>query len=130
MNKLTIIGNLTRDVELRKTQSGKDVANFTVAVNRRAKAGEQAEADYFRVSVWNQMALTCQKYLQKGKKVCVIGSVSVSTYTGNNGNTHATLEVMAQDIEFLSPRQGDADDVHIREQNNFTPVAVDKELPF
>lgn len=130
MNKLTIIGNLTRDVELRKTQSGKDVANFTVAVNRRAKAGEQAETDYFRVSVWNQMALTCQKYLAKGRKVCVVGSVSVTTYTGNNGNTRATLEVMAQDIEFLSPRQGDADDTSIPAQNDFTQVDNDDELPF
>ena len=79
MNKLAIIGNLTRDVELRTTQSGKSVANFTVAVNRRAKPGEKAEADFFRVSVWDKQAETCQKYLAKGRKVCVIGSVSVST---------------------------------------------------
>lgn len=101
MNKLTIIGNLTRDVELRTTQSGKSVANFTVAVNRRAKPGEKAEADFFRVSVWDKQAETCQKYLAKGRKVCVIGSVSVSTYTANDGSTRATLEVFAQDVEFL-----------------------------
>lgn len=104
MNKLTIIGNLTRDVELRTTQSGKSVANFTVAVNRRAKPGEKAEADFFRVSVWDKQAETCQKYLAKGRKVCVIGSVSVSTYNANDGSTRATLEVFAQDVEFWTAR--------------------------
>lgn len=80
MNKLAIIGNLTRDVELRTTQSGKSVANFTVAVNRRAKPGEKAEADFFRVSVWDKQAETCQKYLAKGRKVCVF-EVSASAHT-------------------------------------------------
>ena len=108
MNKLTIIGNLTRDVELRTTQSGKSVANFTVAVNRRVKLGEKSEADFFRVSVWDKQAETCQKYLAKGRKVCVIGSVSVSTYNANDGSTRATLEVFAQDVEFLDGAKQDA----------------------
>lgn len=133
MNKLTIIGNLTRDVELRTTQSGKSVANFTVAVNRRAKPGEKAEADFFRVSVWDKQAETCQKYLAKGRKVCVIGSVSVSTYNANDGSTRATLEVFAQDVEFLDSAKQDAPQTaHEAAQPpapKYTPI-YDEDLPF
>lgn len=134
MNKLTIIGNLTRDVELRTTQSGKSVANFTVAVNRRAKPGEKAEADFFRVSVWDKQAETCQKYLAKGRKVCVIGSVSVSTYNASDGSTRATLEVFAQDVEFLDSAKQDTPQTDARgaaqpPAPQYTPV-YNEDLPF
>ena len=106
MNKLTIIGNLTRDPEMRTTQSGIQVCTFTVAVNRRRSNADsgQPEADFFRVTAWRQLGENCAKFLSKGRKVCVIGPVSVSTFTGNDGNTRATLEVTADDVEFLSPR--------------------------
>ena len=117
MNKLTIIGNLTGDPELRTTTNGKSVCGFTVAVNRRNKVEGQPEADFFRCSVWNQMGEACAKYLMKGKKVCVIGSVSVRTYTTQNGETRASLEVMAQDVEFLSPR-----DENVDRQSGYTKV--------
>ena len=108
MNKLTIIGNLTRDPELRTTSQGIQVCTFTVAVNRRqsrqnAENG-QTEADFFRVTAWRQLADICSKYLAKGRKVCVIGPVSVSTYTGNDGTARYSLEVTADDVEFLSSR--------------------------
>lgn len=104
MNKLTIIGNLTRDPELRTTQSGISVCTFTVAVNRRKTQNQQQpEADFFRVSAWRELGENCAKWLIKGKKVAVIGPVSVSTYQGNDGKTYANLEVLAQDVEFLSP---------------------------
>ena len=104
MNKLTIIGNLTRDPELRTTQSGISVCSFTVAVNRRrTQQNQQPEADFFRVSAWRQLGENCGKWLIKGKKVCVVGPVSVSTYQGNDGATRAQLEVTAEDVEFLSP---------------------------
>lgn len=104
MNKLTIIGNLTRDPELRTTQSGVNVCTFTVAVNRRKTQNQQQpEADFFRVSAWRELGENCGKWLIKGKKVAVVGPVSVSTYQGNDGKTYANLEVTAQDVEFLSP---------------------------
>ena len=110
MNKLTIIGNLTRDPELRTTSSGINVCTFTVAVNRRRSANSnQPEADFFRVSAWRERGELCAKYLAKGRKVCVIGPVSVRTYTGNDGTTRASLEVTADEVEFLSSRNdGDA----------------------
>ena len=93
---------------MRSTQSGISVCSFTVAVNRRQTAaqrasGQQAEADFFRVSAWRELGENCAKWLIKGKKVCVIGPVSVSTYSGQDGKTYANLEVLAQDVEFLSP---------------------------
>ena len=106
---MTIIGNLTRDPELRTTSTGLNVCSFTVAVNRRRSANSnQPEADFFRVSAWRQLGENCQRYLAKGRKVAVVGSVSVSTYTGNDGTTRASLEVTADDVEFLSSRNEDA----------------------
>lgn len=103
MNKVTIIGNLTRAPELRTTQSGISVCTFTVAVNRRKTQNQQQpEADFFRVSAWRELGENCGKWLIKGKKVAVVGPVSVSTYQGQDGKTYANLEVTAQDVEFLS----------------------------
>ena len=103
MNKLFIVGNLTRDPESRVTASGYNVTSFTVAVNRRRAEG-QPEADFFRVTAWRQLGENCQKYLAKGRKVAVTGPVSVSTYQGNDGVTRATLELTAEDVEFLTPK--------------------------
>ena len=108
MNKLFIVGNLTRDPELRSTPNGIPVCTFTVAVNRRraagAEAAQQPEADFFRVTAWRQLGENCNRYLAKGRKVAVVGAVQVSTYTAQDGTTRASLEVTADDVEFLSPR--------------------------
>ncbi len=111
MNRLTIIGNLTHDPELRTTTSGDSVCSFSVAVNRRARRDAQSnqpEADFFRVSAWRQLGENCQKYLSKGRKVAVVGPVSVRTYQASDGTTRASLEVTATDVEFLSSRSDDA----------------------
>ena len=104
MNKLFIVGNLTRDPDLRVTQSGLDVCSFTVAVNRRRREGQPQEADFFRVTAWREMGKNCKQYLAKGRKVAVTGSVSVSTYQAQDGSTRAQLEVTADDVEFLTPK--------------------------
>ena len=87
------------------------MCSFSVAVNKRRQQQEgQPQTDYFRVTAWRQLAEICAKYLDKGKKVCVIGSISLSTYIGNDGQNHASMEVSADDVEFLSPKdeQGEA----------------------
>lgn len=104
MNKLFIIGNLTKDPELRTTPTGKSVCSFTVAVNRRRKVEGQPDADFFRVSTWDAMGENCGKYLSKGKKVAVTGSVSARAFSGDDGSARAQLEVFAQDVEFLTPK--------------------------
>lgn len=140
MNKVFIVGNLTRDPELRSTRDGISVCSFTVAVNRRVRNAEagQPEADFFRVTAWRALGENCSKYLSKGRKVAVTGSVSVSTYTGNDGNTRASLEVTADDVEFLSPRSEGGEAPAPRPQaaapaapqsNGFMQVDED-ELPF
>jgi single-strand DNA-binding protein len=110
MNKLTIIGNLTRDPETRTVSTGNTVCSFTVAVNRRRsnQNSNQPEADFFRVSTWDKLGENCQRFLAKGRKVAVVGPVSVSSYEAKDGSgTRFTLEVRADDVEFLSSRQDD-----------------------
>lgn len=77
-----------------------------MAVNKRTRS-DHPEADYFRVTAWERLADNCAQYLGKGKKVCVIGSVSARVYTGNDGENRVSLEVTAQEVEFLSPARGD-----------------------
>lgn len=108
MNKAYIIGNLTRDPELRTAHTSDGdvyVCNFTIAVNRRQRSQDgQQEADFFRVTTWRGLAENCSKYLAKGRKAAVTGPVSVSTYIGNDGVTRANLEITADDVEFLTPK--------------------------
>lgn len=75
-----------------------------MAVNRRHREGQQDQADFFRVTVWDKLAEIC-KSLTKGKKVAVVGAVSVSTYQAQDGSTRASLDVMANEVEFLSPKE-------------------------
>ena len=109
MNKLTIIGNLTRKPELRTTSAGVNVCDFTVAVNNRNKKNQQGqpEADFFRVTAWRERGELCAKWLDKGSNVCVVGPVSVRTYQANDGSTRASLEVTADEVEFLNRVNGD-----------------------
>ena len=126
MNKLVLTGNLTRSPELRSTPNGIPVCTFTIAVNGRKSDDPTA---YFRITVWRQLAEICNRYLAKGKKVFVSGPVSVSTYTAKDGSTKASLEVTAEDVEFLSPAGTGAENATVDAQAGF--VEVDDEiLPF
>lgn len=103
MNKLAIIGSLGRDPELRSTPNGIPVCTFSVGVTRRkTNATEPPQTDWFKVTAWRQLGENCNRYLAKGKKVFVSGPVSVTTYTAKDGTTRASLEVTAEDVEFLS----------------------------
>ena len=101
MNKLAIIGSLGRDPELRSTPNGIPVCTFSVGVTRR-KSGEEPQTDWCRVTAWRQLGENCARYLTKGKKVFVSGPVSVSTYTAKDGTTRASMEITAEDVEFIS----------------------------
>ena len=109
MNKIILIGNLTRDPELRTTPNGYSVCDFTIAVNDRRGRSQQAgaqqdTAQFFRVSAWRQLGENCQRYLTKGSKVFVSGPLTARTYQANDGTTRVSLEVQADDVEFLSSR--------------------------
>ena len=133
MNKAYIIGNLTADPELRTTTSGKNVCSFTVAVNRRNREG----ADFFRVTAWDNLGENCNKFLVKGRKVAVVGSVSVRAYQTKNGDPAASLELTAQEVEFLSTPAERAEnavknDEKKDQQTGFSDVTGDifNDLPF
>lgn len=107
MNHIVIIGNLTKNPELRTTAAGVNVCGFTVAVNRpKTQNNQDPGADFFNVNVWRQKGEVCAKFLEKGKKVCVVGRVSLRTWD-NDGKHGASLEVLADEVEFLSPRLSD-----------------------
>ena len=126
MNKIFIIGNLCKDPELRATQSGVPVCTFTIAVNGRKQG---APATFFRVTAWRQLGENCNRYLAMGKKVFVSGPVSVSTYTAKDGCARASMEITADDVEFLSPAGTGAENATVDEWAGFVPVD-DAELPF
>ncbi len=139
MNKIFLIGNLTRDPELRSTQNGTPVCTFTVAVNRRNRQGAEAgqpEADFFRVTTWRQQAENCNRYLAKGRKVGVSGSLSLQSYTGNDGTQRYSMEVNADEVEFLSPRGEGGENRPMnsqpapQESNNGFVRVDDDDLPF
>ena len=142
MNKITIIGNLTRDPELKTTPNGYSVCEFTIAVNdrnsRRNQQNGQDSAQFFRISAWRQLGENCQRYLAKGRKVFVSGPLTARTYQANDGTTRVSLEVQADDVEFLSSRNDDQAGGHspapsapapIAQNSGFTAVEPD-DLPF
>ena len=135
MNKVILIGNLTRDPETRTVSSGAAYCTFTLAVNRRfANAQGQREADFFNVTAWRQLGELCQKYLAKGRKACVEGSIQLRTYEGQDGVKRLAVDVIADSVEFLSISSQAAQTPPpappaFSPQNGFTQVD-DDELPF
>ena len=127
MNKLIAVGNLTANPELRSTPNGIPVCTFTIAVNGRK---QDEPATFFRVTAWRQLGENCNRYLNKGKKVFVSGPVTVSTYTAKDGSTKASLEVTAEDVEFLSPAGTGAENAQADERAGFVKVDDDEILPF
>ena len=105
MNKAILIGNLTRDPETMTTSSGITKCNFTVAVQRRfANAQGVREADFIPVVCWRQTAELCSRYLSKGRKVAVEGSIQVRSYDAQDGTKRYVTEVIADSVEFLGSR--------------------------
>ena len=126
MNKLIIIGNLVRDPESRSLPTGVNLCTFTVAVNGR----KEDDVQFFRVTTWRQLAENCQRFLAKGRKVAVTGAVSLNTYTAKDGTTKASLEVNADEVEFLGGNRSDADDTGLKVPQGFTPVDPGSDLSF
>ena len=102
MNRATIIGNLTKDPELKTTASGVSVCTFTVAVNRNF--GDRKEVDFIPVVTWRGLAENCSKFLSKGRKVGVSGRIQTRSYEANSGEKRYVTEIIADDVEFLSPK--------------------------
>lgn len=106
MNKIMLIGNLTRDPESNTTQGGVNFTRFNVAVNRPfTNTNGERVADYFDVICWRQLADRCAKYLYKGSKVGINGWVQRRQYEDRDGIKRTSFDIVAEEVEFLTPRQ-------------------------
>ena len=103
LNKVILIGRLTRDPELRYTSSGLAVASFSIAVDRRFKDQQTGErkTDFFRCTAWRQKAEFVQQYIQKGRLVCVEGSIELNEFTSQDGSKRLSADVQCDNIETL-----------------------------
>lgn len=113
LNKIMLIGNLGRDPEMNVTTEGTPFTRFTLAVNRRAKSSSgERETDWFNIVAWRQLAETCNTYLHKGSKVYIEGRLVQRKYTDKNGIERSTVDVIANDMEILTPKgtQGSSGD--------------------
>lgn len=136
MNSVNIIGNLTRDPELRHTPGGSPVCNMRIAVNDRRKVGETWEdvPYYFDVTVWGSQAERCAEYLAKGRKIGVSGKLTWREWESNEGAKRQAVEITAFQVDFLTPR--DSDGGSPREQEyvgagvSSGQLAPDDDIPF
>ena len=105
MNKVILVGNLTKDPELVTTNNGISLCRFTLAVQRRFTTGDgEREADFINIVVWRAQADNCYKYLKKGSKAGVVGTLQTRAYDGNDGTRRYATEVVAEEVEFLASR--------------------------
>lgn len=104
MNKAIFLGRLTRDPEIRTTQSGGTMARFSIAVDRRFKREGQPEADFFNCLAFNKTADFVSKYLNKGTKILIEGEVQQNDYTDKNGTKHYGVQVLVNQIEFAESK--------------------------
>lgn len=109
LNRVVLIGRLTKDPELRYSQNGVAVATFTLAVDRTYKNAQgEKETDFIPCVVFKQLAELCANYLSKGKLAAVDGSLQVRSFTGQDGQKRWTTEVLAENVRFLSPKDSTA----------------------
>lgn len=104
LNRVILIGNLTRDPELRFTPSGSPVANFGLAVNRTYtnKQGEKVDnVDYFNIVAWAKLAELCSEYIRKGSPIAVEGRLQSRSWETTEGQKRSTVEVVAENVQFL-----------------------------
>ncbi len=101
MNKVFLIGRLSRDPELRHTTSGMPVCQISVAISRPVSQGREPETDFINVTIWNKAAENVAKYLSKGRQVAVEGRIQTRNYDNNEGKKVYVTEVIASNVEFL-----------------------------
>lgn len=105
MNRVILVGNLTKDPELVTTNNGVSLCRFTLAVQRRFSSSDgEREADFINIVVWRGPAENCYKYLKKGNKAGVVGSLQIRSYDGSDGTRRTAAEVVADEVEFLTNR--------------------------
>lgn len=144
LNKVILIGRLTKDPELRYTPAGVAVTQFTLAMDRPTSAGAEKETDFIPIVTWRQLAETCANYLRKGRLACVEGRIQVRNYENSEGRRIYVTEVIAENVRFLdsggredngSQNRGDRGSTHGNNRDPFAddgrPIEIsDDDLPF
>ena len=133
MNKVWLIGNLTKDPELTETPNGVAVCKFSIAVSRDYSSSDGTrETDFFNITVWRGRAESCGRYLKKGSKVSVVGSLQNRSYEGQDGIKRTLTDVIANEVEFLTPKNasGEEDATPVRRERPVLEAIDDNQLPF
>ena len=137
LNKVLLVGNLTKDPELRFVPSGQAVANLRIATNRKYKAGNgewKEEVTYVGVEVWGKSAEACGEYLKKGSPLLVEGRLKLKEWTAQDGQKRSMLEVVSERVQFLSggPRRGEGGTEGFEgpPPSDTPPPAGDDDIPF
>ena len=126
LNKIMLIGNLGREPELQVTSDGTPFTKFSLAVNRYTKtsSGERKEeTEWFNIIAWRQLAETCERYLHKGSKVYIEGRLTQRKYTDKNGVERMSVEVIANDMEMLTPKSASSNE-------GYSAGSIDDNDPF
>lgn len=126
MNKLFLIGNLTKDPEISQTQNGLTICKFGIAVNRPYQTNGERITDFFSITVWRTLADNCGKYLKKGSKVAVTAQLQNHSYEDRDGNKRSRNDIVAEAVEFLSSVKNDAQD----RQEPPVLEEINEDLPF
>ena len=125
MNNVSLVGRLTADPEVKHTQSGTAYTRFSVAVDRPVKQGEEKQADFITIAAWNKTAEFVCKYFSKGQRIGLTGSIRTGSYIDKDGNKRNTVEVWANNVEFVEKKQSSAQPSPID-----ITVPDDEDLPF
>ena len=132
MNKVILIGNLTKDPEISTTTNGVSVCRFALAVTRRyTNSSGEREADFINIVVWRALAETCHTFLRKGSKAAVTGALQSRAYDAPDGSKRYVTEVVADEVEFISTKNGDGMEPK-RDEEEVTKLEPidDNDLPF
>lgn len=133
INKVIIGGRLTSEPEQKTTQSGIAVTQFSVAVNRKVKQGEEQKVDFFNVTAWRQTAEFVARYFRKGSSICIVGTLQNSSWTDQNGQKHYRTDIVADEVMFVDSR-GESEPAQPSYGQQVVPkfeeINTDADLPF
>ena len=133
MNSVQLIGRLTRDPEVRYTDGGVSIARFSLAVERRFKQENGADADFINVVSFGKTAEFIEKYFRKGMKVALNGRIQTGSYTDKDGKKVYTTDVIAENVEFCESKQNNSPEAKDSNVNNDflnVPEEINEDLPF
>ena len=116
LNRVALVGRLTKDAELRRTSNGKAVASFTLAVNRNFKTGDGQEADFPSIVAWGKVAENTANYCSKGSLVSVDGRLQTRNYENNQGQKVFVTEVVADSVQFIETKRNNNGNVETQKQ--------------